>query len=100
MSVPSIVITGANSYLGRIAVEFLREKTAHRLVAVVSPRAELPAENERVRYLRADNSARAETTATKRCAVFSRRNSTARRPRYELAPVTTMLGTLIKSAEE
>ena len=54
MSTPSIVITGANSYLGRIAVKFLREKTAHRLVAVVSPRAELPAENERVRYLRAD----------------------------------------------
>ena len=54
MSIPSTVITGANSYLGRVAVEFLRKKTAHRLVAVVSPRAELPAENERVRYLRAD----------------------------------------------
>ena len=57
MSIPSIVVTGANSYLGRIAVEFLREKTSHRIVAVVSPRAELPAENERVRYLRADLSA-------------------------------------------
>ena len=54
MSVPSIVVTGANSYLGRVAVEFLRERTAHRLVAVVSPRGELPAEHERVRYLRAD----------------------------------------------
>ena len=61
MSVPSIVITGANSYLGRIAVEFLREKTAHRLVAVVSPRAELPGENERVRYLRADLAAAPDT---------------------------------------
>ena len=54
MSVSTTVITGANSYLGRIAVEFLREKTSHRIVAVVSPRAELPLENERVRYLRAD----------------------------------------------
>ena len=61
MSVPSIVITGANSYLGRVAVEFLREKTAHRLVAVVSPRAELPGENERVRYLRADLAAAPDT---------------------------------------
>ena len=54
MSTPSIVITGAHSYLGRLAVDFLREKTAHRMVAVVSPSGELPAENERVRYLRAD----------------------------------------------
>ncbi len=50
----TIVVTGANSYLGRLAIEFLRERTAHRLVAVVSPRAELFAEQERVRYLRAD----------------------------------------------
>ena len=62
MSIPSTVITGANSYLGRVAVEFLREKTAHRLVGVVSPRAELPAENERVRYLRADLAAAPDAT--------------------------------------
>ncbi|MCE9609052.1 MAG: hypothetical protein K8R23_02375 [Chthoniobacter sp.] len=58
MSVPTVVITGANSYLGRLAVEFLRTKTAHHLVPVVSPRAELLAESGgRVRWLRADLSA-------------------------------------------
>lgn len=57
MSIPSIIITGANSYLGRLAVAFLAQ-TAHRLVAVVSPRAALPDETApRVRWLRADLSA-------------------------------------------
>ena len=55
MSTPTVVITGASSYLGRLAVEFLLARTAHRLVAVVSPRAELPVESGgRVRWLRAD----------------------------------------------
>ncbi len=58
MSTPTVVITGASSYLGRVAVEALLAKSAHRLVAVVSPRAELPTENGgRVRWLLADLSA-------------------------------------------
>lgn len=50
----TIVITGANSYLGRLAVGFLRARTPHRLVALVSPRATPPADDDRVRYLRTD----------------------------------------------
>jgi nucleoside-diphosphate-sugar epimerase len=50
-----IALTGANSYLGRVAIQFLREKTTHQILALVSPRAGLPAEkDERVRYLRTD----------------------------------------------
>lgn len=50
----TIVLTGANSYLGRLAVEFLRARTPHRLVGLVSPRATPPGDEARVRYLRAD----------------------------------------------
>src|SRR5687767_4799761 len=51
----TIALTGANSYLGRVAIKYLREKTPHQILALVSPRAELPAEkDERVMYLRTD----------------------------------------------
>ena len=51
----TIALTGANSYLGRVAIKVLREKTPHKILALVSPRAQLPAEkDDRVEYLRTD----------------------------------------------
>ena len=51
----TIAVTGANSYLGQVAIKFLREQTPHKVLALVSPRAELTAETDsRIEQLRAD----------------------------------------------
>lgn len=94
MSVPSIVITGASSYLGRIVVEFLREKTAHCLVAVVSPRAALPAENERVHFLRADLAAELAQAACVLHFAWTRTGSADAVRAANRAMITHLLGAM------
>lgn len=57
MADPTVVITGANSYLGSNVVRHLLEKTQWRVCALVSPRWQgdpVQASNKRVRYLRVD----------------------------------------------
>jgi len=51
----TIVVTGANSYLGGVVVASLRARTPHRIIALVSPRATPPADGDaQLRWLRAD----------------------------------------------